>query len=152
MRQSRAGTLKNLHRDKTASRIDPRGIRDVSGNQPFMRVQNLGVRSQGEGFNSPDHIVPDSAESWAVERPTRPSSPVKLRQGRVKWHDGSMVTTADVKCSWNAVGDGKRRRRSSNRPQEPSARYWYITLTRDVPNTTATTRVTFNLGRPPAMF
>ena len=119
----------------------------ISVNQPFMAVfNNLVVFDPNEKVNSPDHIVPDLAESWAWND-DKTKLTFKLRQG-VKWHDGKPFTSADVKCTWDAVmgkGDEKL-----DIIRKSPRKVWYINL-KDV-TTNGDNEVTFNLGRPQPSF
>src|SRR6185437_2415267 len=106
--QKQGGTLRIPHRENppSASILEESTISVV---QPFMSVfNNLVVFDTKEKVNSPDHIVPDLAESWAwADNSTKLT--FKLRQG-VKWHDGKPFTAADVKCTFDALsghGDEK---------------------------------------------
>jgi peptide/nickel transport system substrate-binding protein len=74
----------------------------ISVNQPFMAVfNNLVFFDPNKKISSPDGIVPDPAESssWNDDKTWLT---FKLRLG-VKWHDGKPFTSADVKCTWDAV-------------------------------------------------
>ncbi|MGE4076658.1 MAG: ABC transporter substrate-binding protein [Reyranella sp.] len=106
--QKQGGTLKISHRDNPPS-ASIHEEATISTVLPFMAVfNNLVLFDPKEKANSPDHIVPDLAESWAwSDDKTR--LVFKLRQG-VKWHDGKPFTAADVKCTFDAVrgkGDEK---------------------------------------------
>src|SRR6267142_6120410 len=144
--QKQGGTLKISHRDNppSASIHDEATISTV---QPFMAVfNNLVLFDPKEKINSPDHIVPDLAESWSWnDDKTRLT--FKLRQG-VKWHDGKPFTSADVKCTWDAVmgkGDEKL-----DIIRKSPRKIWYINL-KDI-TTNGDSEVTFLLGRPQPSF
>src|SRR3979409_2686964 len=63
--QKQGGTLKISHRDNPPS-ASIHEESTISVNQPFMAVfNNLVLFDPNEKVNSPDHIVPDLAESWA---------------------------------------------------------------------------------------
>ena len=63
--QKQGGTLKISHRDNPPS-ASIHEESTISVNQPFMAVfNNLVLFDPKEKVNSPDHIVPDLAESWA---------------------------------------------------------------------------------------
>src|SRR3981081_3605729 len=63
--QKKGGTLKISHRDNPPS-ASIHEESTISVNQPFMAVfNNLVLFDPNEKVNSPDHIVPDLAESWA---------------------------------------------------------------------------------------
>src|SRR5246127_133487 len=101
MAQKQGGTLRISHRDNPPS-ASIHEESTISVNQPFMAVfNNLVVFDPKEKVNSPDHIVPDLAESWAYNDDTTQLT-FRLRRG-VKWHDGKPFTAADVKCTWDAV-------------------------------------------------
>ena len=61
--------------------------------------------------------MPDLAESWSYNNDSTQLT-FKLRQG-VKWHDGKPFTSADVKCTWDALA-GHARREDGDPPQEPA--------------------------------
>ena len=144
--QKQGGTLKISHRDNPPSA----SIHDeltISVNQPFMAVfNNLVVFDPKEKVNSPDHIVPDLAESWAWND-DKTKLTFKLRQG-VKWHDGKPFTSADVKCTWDAVR-GKGDEKLDIIRKSPR-KIWYINL-KEV-TTNGDNEVTFNLERPQPSF
>src|SRR5689334_11747744 len=99
--QTAGGTLRISHRDNPPS-ASIHEESTISVVQPFMSVfNNLVVFDPKEKVNSPDHIAPDLAESWAwADNNTKIT--FKLRQG-VKWHDGKPFTSADVKCTFEAL-------------------------------------------------
>ena len=141
--QKQGGTLKISHRDNPPS-ASIHEESTISVNQPFMAVfNNLVLFDPNEKVNSPDHIVPDLAESWAWND-DKTKLTFKLRQG-VKWHDGKPFTSADVKCTWDAVmgkGDEKL-----DIIRKSPRKVWYINL-KDV-TTNGDNEVTFN-SRPAA--
>src|ERR1700738_613083 len=99
--QKQGGTLKISHRDNPPS-ASIHEESTISVNQPFMAVfNNLVFFDPKERVNSPDHIVPELAESWAWNA-DQTKLTFKLRQG-VKWHDGKPFTAADVKCTFESV-------------------------------------------------
>src|SRR6266404_2489190 len=66
--QKHGGTLHISHRDNPPS-ASIHEESTISTVQPFMAVfNNLVVFDPKEKANSPDHIVPDLAESWAWDR------------------------------------------------------------------------------------
>ena len=143
--QKQGGTLRMPHRENppSASILEESTISVV---QPFMSVfNNLVVFDPNEKANSPDHIVPDLAESWSWND-DRTKLTFKLRQG-VKWHDGKPFTAKDVKCTFDAVSglDAK-----SEIIRKSPRKIWYINL-KDV-STNGDYEVTFTLGRPQSSF
>src|SRR6195256_6553488 len=93
--QKAGGTLRISHRDNPPS-ASIHEESTISVNQPFMAVfNNLVLFDPDEKVNSPDHIVPDLAESWAWND-DKTKLTFKLRQG-VKWHDGKPFTSAHAK-------------------------------------------------------
>src|SRR5690349_13607008 len=63
--QKQGGTLRISHRDNPPS-ASVHEESTISVNQPFMAVfNNLVFFDPKEKVNSPDHIVPELAESWA---------------------------------------------------------------------------------------
>src|SRR5579862_1278568 len=99
--QKSGGTLRISHRDNPPS-ASIHEESTISVNEPFMAVfNNLVVFDPSEKVNSPDHIVPELAESWAYND-DKTQLTFKLRQG-VKWHDGKPFTSADVQCTWDAL-------------------------------------------------
>src|SRR5215510_4740422 len=84
--QKQGGTLRVSHRDNPPS-ASIHEEATISTVQPFMAVfNNLVVFDPKEKINSPDHIVPDLAESWSWNQDNTRLT-FKLRSG-VKWHDG----------------------------------------------------------------
>ena len=82
--QTQGGTLRISHRDNPPS-ASIHEESTISVNQPFMGVfNNLVVFDPKEKRNSPDHIVPDLAESWAWDE-SKTRLTFKLRSG-VKGH------------------------------------------------------------------
>ena len=99
--QKQGGTLKISHRDNPPS-ASIHEEATISVNQPFMAVfNNLVLFDPNEKVNSPDHIVPDLAESWSWND-DKTKLTFKLRDG-VKWHDGKPFSSADVKCTWDSL-------------------------------------------------
>jgi peptide/nickel transport system substrate-binding protein len=143
--QKQGGTLRISHRDNPPS-ASIHEESTISTVQPFMGVfNNLVVFDPREKVNSPDHIVPDLAESWAWDAANTKLT-FKLRQG-VKWHDGKPFTTADVKCTFDALIGGEDK---SNIIRKNPRKIWYINL-KDVA-TNGDSEVTFTLGRPQPSF
>jgi len=99
--QKQGGTLRISHRDNPPS-ASIHEESTISVVQPFMAVfNNLVVFDPKQKVNSPDHIVPDLAESWKWSDDNTKLT-FKLRQG-VKWHDGKPFTSADVKCTFESL-------------------------------------------------
>src|SRR5437899_12556654 len=99
--QKQGGTLRVSHRDNPPS-ASIHEEATISTVQPFMAVfNNLVVFDPKEKINSPDHIVPDLAESWSWNQ-DKTRLTFKLRSG-VKWHDGKPFSAQDVKCTWDAL-------------------------------------------------
>src|ERR1700761_7931742 len=121
--QKSGGTLRISHRDNPpSSSIHEEST--ISVNQPFMAVfNNLVVFDPKEKVNSPDHIVPDLAESWAWND-DKTKLTFKLRQG-VKWHDGQPFTAKDVKCTFDAVAGLDE---NSTIIRKSPRKIWYINL------------------------
>jgi peptide/nickel transport system substrate-binding protein len=144
--QKQGGTLHISHRDNPPS-ASIHEESTISVVQPFMSVfNNLVVFDPKEKVNSPDHIVPDLAESWSWNA-DKTRLTFKLRSG-VKWHDGKPFTSADVKCTWDALAanvEGK-----SEIIRKNPRKIWYINL-KDV-TTNGDNEVTFVLGRPQPSF
>src|ERR1700722_16385066 len=145
--QKQGGTLKISHRDNPPS-ASIHEESTISVNQPFMAVfNNLVVFDPKEKVNSPDHIVPDLAESWSYNT-ENPQLTFKLRQG-VKWHDGKPFTSADVKCTWDAVS-GLHQDEKNPIIRKSPRKGWYSNL-KEV-KTNGDYEVTFVLGRPQPSF
>ena len=144
--QKAGGTLRISHRDNPPS-ASVHEESTISVNQPFMSVfNNLVVFDPKEKVNSPDKIVPELAESWSYNA-DQTQLTFKMRQG-VKWHDGKPFTSADVKCTWDAlaghVPDDKAIIRKNPR------KLWYSNLKEVKAN--GDFEVTFVLGRPQPSF
>ena len=144
--QKAGGTLRVTHRDNPPS-ASIHEEATISTVMPFMSIyNNLVVFDPKSQQNAPDHIVPDLATEWAWnDDGTRLT--FKLHDG-VKWHDGKPFTSADVKCTWDAVmgkGDEKL-----DIIRKSPRKIWYINL-KDV-TTNGENEVTFNLGRPQPSF
>lgn len=143
--QKQGGTLHIPHRENppSASILEESTISVV---QPFMSVfNNLVVFDPNEKANSPDHIVPDLAESWTWNG-DKTKLTFKLRHG-VKWHDGKPFTAKDVKCTFDAVSG------LDPNPEiirKSPRKVWYINL-KEV-TTSGDDEVTFTLGRPQPSF
>src|SRR3954468_16272292 len=78
--QKQGGTLRISHRDNPPS-ASIHEESTISTVEPFMAVfNNLVVFDPKEKVNSPDHIVPDLAESWSWDA-SNTKLTFKLRQG-----------------------------------------------------------------------
>jgi peptide/nickel transport system substrate-binding protein len=144
--QKSGGTLRISHRDNPPS-ASIHEESTISVNQPFMAVfNNLVVFDPKEKVNSPDHIVPDLAESWSYNA-DQTKLTFKLRQG-VKWHDGKPFTSADVKCTFDSVA-GREDEKNPIMRKSPR-RIWYSNLKEITTN--GDSEVTFVLGRPQPSF
>jgi peptide/nickel transport system substrate-binding protein len=145
--QKSGGVLRISHRDNPPS-ASIHEESTISVNQPFMAVfNNLVVFDPKEKVNSPDHIVPDLAESWSYNTENTQLT-FKLRQG-VKWHDGKPFTSADVKCTWDAVS-GLHQDEKNPIIRKSPRKGWYSNL-KEV-KTNGDYEVTFVLGRPQPSF
>src|SRR5260370_16290780 len=143
--QKQGGTLRISKRDNppSASILEESTISTV---QPFAAVfNNLVVFDPKEKVNSPDHIVPDLAESWSWDASNTKVS-LKLRSG-VKWEDGKPFTSKDVKCTFDALMGGEEK---SEIIRKNPRKIWYVNL-KDV-STNGDSEVTFTLGRPQPSF
>jgi peptide/nickel transport system substrate-binding protein len=144
--QKSGGTLRISHRDNPPS-ASIHEESTISVNQPFMAVfNNLVVFDPKEKVNSPDHIVPELAESWSYNA-DQTQLTFKLRQG-VKWHDGKPFTSADVKCTWDALAGHAPEDKAIIRKNP--RKLWYSNL-KEV-KTNGDAEVTFVLGRPQPSF
>jgi len=144
--QKAGGTLRISHRDNPPS-ASIHEESTISVNQPFMAVfNNLVFFDPKEKVNSPDHIVPELAESWSYN-PDQTQLTFKLRQG-VKWHDGKPFTSADVKCTWDSLAGHAAEDKSLIRKNP--RKLWYSNL-KEV-KTNGDFEVTFVLGRPQPSF
>jgi len=144
--QKAGGTLRISHRDNPPS-ASIHEESTISVNQPFMAVfNNLVFFDPREKVNSPDHIVPELAESWTYNADNTQLT-FKLRQG-VKWHDGKPFTSADVKCTWDSLAGHAPEDRAIIRKNP--RKLWYSNL-KEV-KTNGDFEVTFVLGRPQPSF
>jgi peptide/nickel transport system substrate-binding protein len=112
----------------------------ITAGTPVMPVfNNLVVFDQHVPQNSVASIVPDLATGWAwSEDGTQLTFP--LRQG-VKWHDGRPFTSADVKCTWDAL-----RGVSADKFRINPRKAWYRNVVEITTN--GDYEVTFQLKRP----
>jgi len=144
--QKQGGTLRISHRDNPPS-ASIHEESTISVVQPFMAVfNNLVMFDPKEKINSPDHIVPDLAESWSWNA-DQTKLTMKLRSG-VKWHDGKPFSAKDVKCTWDAL-TGRADEKSDLIRKNPR-KVWYSNL-KEV-TVGSDTEVTFTLGRPQPSF
>ena len=144
--QKQGGTLRISHRDNPPS-ASIHEEATISVVQPFMAVfNNLVVFDPKERVNSPDHIVPDLAESWSWNA-DKTKLTFKLRSG-VKWHDGKPFSAKDVKCTWDAL-IGKADEKTDIIRKNPR-QIWYKNL-KDI-SVGSDTEVTFTLARPQLSF
>ncbi len=112
----------------------------LATNRPVMGVfNNLVIFKQDVPQNTLKSIVPDLATSWAWnEEGTELTFP--LRRG-VKWHDGKLFTSADVKCTFDLLqGKGSQKLRINPRKS------WYSNLASVTTN--GDHEVTLHLTRP----
>ncbi|HTR86157.1 MAG TPA: ABC transporter substrate-binding protein [Reyranella sp.] len=143
--QKSGGTLRIPHRENPPS-ASIHEESTISVVEPFMAVfNNLVVFDPKEKKNSPDHIVPDLAESWSWDD-SKTKLTFKLRQG-VKFHDGTPFTAKDVKCTFDAVAGFDE---NSTIIRKSPRKIWYINL-KDI-TTNGDFEVTFNLKRPQVSF
>jgi peptide/nickel transport system substrate-binding protein len=130
---ARRGGILRVGLDVDADTLDPRLTKNTSGN----RVKELAFN--GLVAINPDFSpVPDLAEKW--ENPDTQTWVFHLRQG-VKFHDGSDLTAADVKYTYESVLD-----QSFNSP----LRAFYLSV--DKVDATDKNTVTFTLKAPFAPF
>jgi peptide/nickel transport system substrate-binding protein len=101
--QKSGGVLRITHRDSPASMsIHEEGT--ISVVLPMMGVfNNLVMFDQHVRQNSLQGIVPDLATSWTWSEDGKTLT-FALRKG-VAWHDSKPFTAADVKCTWDLLGD-----------------------------------------------
>ncbi|MBS0518318.1 MAG: ABC transporter substrate-binding protein [Proteobacteria bacterium] len=144
--QKQGGTLNMPLRDNPPS-ASIHEEATISVVQPFMAVfNNLVVFDPNQKANSPDHIVPDLADSWSWND-DKTKLTFKLHQG-VKWHDGKPFTAKDVKCTFDAL-KGTPDEGTDLMRKDPR-KIWYINL-KEV-TTNGDNEVTFVLGRPQPSF
>jgi peptide/nickel transport system substrate-binding protein len=111
---------------------------------PFVPVfNNLVDFDPSKSLSRSDALVPELATSWSWSDDNKVLT-FKLRQG-VKWHDGKPFTSADVKCTWDAVS-GKRDAAWRKSPRKG----WYVNLREIVVD--GDYQVSFHLNRPQPSF
>ena len=139
----RGGTLRVYHRENPAS-ASIHEEASIATVMPFMGVfNNLFVFNQQAERNDPGDLTAELATEWRwSEDSTRLT--LRLREG-VTWHDGKPFTSADVKCTWDAIAG----RRNAGWRKNPR-RDWYANL--QSVETNGPHEVTFVLGRPQPSF
>jgi peptide/nickel transport system substrate-binding protein len=137
--QKQGGVLRVTHRDNPPS-ASIHEEATISTDMPFMAVfNNLVVFDPDSRQNRPDRIVPDLATAWSVSEDGKALT-FKLREG-VRWHDGKPFTSADVKCTWDAVTG----RTDSKMRKNPRKTWWWNI--KDI-TTGGPSEVTFHLEDP----
>ncbi len=141
--QKSGGVLKRANDENPPSAsIHEEGSNIVT--TPFVPVfNNLIDFDPTKKMNRQNAIVPELATSWAWSADNKTLT-FKLRRG-VKWHDGKPFTSADVKCTWDAVS-GKRDAGWRKSPRKA----WYINL-KEI-TVEGEDKVSFHLGRPQPSF
>ncbi|MDB5551300.1 MAG: peptide transporter substrate-binding protein, partial [Rhizobium sp.] len=136
-------TLRVLHYDNPPS-ASIHEEATISTVMPFMAVyNNLVIFDPEAEYNSLDVIVPDLASEWHWNA-DHTTLTFKLRDG-VSWHDGKPFTSADVKCTWDALTSAEPSQQRKN-PRKS----WYRNLKSVAVN--GPLEVTFTLGRPQPSF
>lgn len=136
--QKSGGTLRiyNSTNPPSASILEEATIATVV---PFSAVfNNLVIFDQSKPINGFDNIVPELAESWALDD-TGTKLTFKLRQG-VTWHDGKPFTGKDVQCTFHRL-NGKEEGYFRRNPRK----IWYENLKEVTLN--GDHEVTFHLAR-----
>ncbi len=141
--QKPGGVLRRANDENppTAS-LHEEGLSVVS--TPFAPLfNNLVVFDPTKNMSRSDAIVPELATSWTWSADNITLT-FKLRHG-VKWHDGKPFTSADVKCTWDAV-TGKREAGWRKSPRKA----WFANL-KEI-TVEGEDQVSFRLGRPQPSF
>ena len=136
--QKSGGTLRVYHRENppSASIVEEATI---STSFPFMAVfNNLVMFDSQKQAENLDTIVPDLAESWALDE-TKTRLTFKLHQG-VTWHDGKPFSAKDVVCTWDLINGTTEGARKSPR------KIWYDNVEKVTAGSDS--EVTFQLKAP----
>lgn len=141
--QKTGGVLKRANDENPPSAsIHEEGSNIVT--TPFIPVfNNLVDFDPTKSLSRTDSIVPDLATSWSWSADNKTLT-FKLRRG-VKWHDGKPFTSADVKCTWDAVAE-KREAAWRRSPRKA----WFSNLQEIVVE--GEDQVSFRLARPQPSF
>ncbi len=141
--QKSGGVLKRANDENPPSAsIHEEGSNIVT--TPFVPVfNNLVDFDPAKKLNRQNAIVPELATSWAWSADNKTLT-FKLRRG-VKWHDGKPFTSADVKCTWDAV----TQKRDAGWRKSPR-KAWFINL-KEI-TVEGEDQVSFHLGRPQPSF
>ena len=107
---------------------------------PMMAVfNNLVLFDQHVAQNTFESIRPDLAETWSWDE-DKTALTFRLRSG-IKWHDGSLFTAKDVKCTWDILAG-----RSNDKLRVNPRKSWYRNLAEVTVD--GDDEVTFHLHRP----
>jgi len=141
--QKSGGVLKRANdEDPPSASIHEEGSNIVT--TPFAPVfNNLIDFDPSKSLSRTDSLVPELATSWAWSADNKTLT-FKLRRG-VKWHDGKPFTSADVKCTWDAVA-GKRDAGWRKSPRKA----WFSNLQEIIVE--GEDQVSFHLARPQPSF
>ncbi|MGI8526229.1 MAG: ABC transporter substrate-binding protein, partial [Pseudolabrys sp.] len=113
--EPKRGGIFHIYHRETPPSLSIHEEATFSVNAPAMELyNNLVVYDQHKPQNSMGTIVPDLADSWAVDK-AGTALTFKLHQG-VKWHDGQPFTAKDVKCTFDLIqGKGQDKFRKNPR-------------------------------------